>query len=69
MKDQYNQADFAETYSDARFFIIKSYSEDDVHKSVKYNVWASIPNGNKKLDTTYQEAKEKSSETPVFLLF
>jgi hypothetical protein len=69
MKDQYNQADFAETYSDAKFFIIKSYSEDDVHKSVKYNVWASTPNGNKKLDAAYQEAKEKSSETPVFLLF
>ncbi|ONM27830.1 YTH domain-containing protein ECT4 isoform X1 [Zea mays] len=69
MKDQYNRADFAETYSDAKFFIIKSYSEDDVHKSVKYNVWASTPNGNKKLDAAYQEAKEKSSETPVFLLF
>ncbi|CAN6196989.1 unnamed protein product [Urochloa humidicola] len=69
MKDQYNKADFAETYSEAKFFIIKSYSEDDVHKSIKYNVWASTPNGNKKLDAAYQEAKEKSSESPVFLLF
>ncbi|KAK8458976.1 hypothetical protein SEVIR_2G050500v4 [Setaria viridis] len=68
-KDQYNRADFAETYSEAKFFIIKSYSEDDVHKSIKYNVWASTPNGNKKLDAAYQEAKEKSSESPVFLLF
>ncbi|KAG2631925.1 hypothetical protein PVAP13_2NG024700 [Panicum virgatum] len=69
VKNQYNLADFAETYSEAKFFIIKSYSEDDVHKSIKYNVWASTPNGNKKLDAAYQEAKEKSSETPVFLLF
>ncbi|OEL13429.1 YTH domain-containing family protein 2 [Dichanthelium oligosanthes] len=69
MKDQYNLADFVETYSEAKFFIIKSYSEDDVHKSIKYNVWASTPNGNKKLDAAYQEAKEKSSESPVFLLF
>ncbi|CAL5091240.1 unnamed protein product [Urochloa decumbens] len=69
MKDQYNRADFVETYSEAKFFIIKSYSEDDVHKSIKYNVWASTPNGNKKLDAAYQEAKEKSSESPVFLLF
>ncbi|KAJ1287904.1 hypothetical protein BS78_02G046400 [Paspalum vaginatum] len=69
MKDQYNQADFPETYSEAKFFIIKSYSEDDVHKSIKYNVWASTPNGNKKLDAAYQEAKEKSCESPVFLLF
>ncbi|KAL5198802.1 hypothetical protein ABZP36_002314 [Zizania latifolia] len=69
MKDQYNQADFAETYSDAKFFIIKSYSEDDVHKSIKYNVWASTSNGNKKLDAAYQEAKEKSCDSSVFLLF
>lgn len=69
MKDQYNRAEFAEMYSDAKFFIIKSYSEDDVHKSIKYNVWASTPNGNKKLDAAYQDAKEKSNESPVFLLF
>jgi YTH domain-containing family protein len=69
MKDQYNRSDFMETYSDAKFFIIKSYSEDDVHKSIKYNVWASTPNGNKKLDAAYQEAKEKFNESSVFLLF
>ncbi|KAK3145831.1 hypothetical protein QOZ80_3BG0258120 [Eleusine coracana subsp. coracana] len=69
VQDQYNHADFAETYSDARFFIIKSYSEDDIHKSIKYNVWASTPNGNKKLDSAYLEAKEKSSSSPIFLLF
>ncbi|XP_038973394.1 YTH domain-containing protein ECT4-like [Phoenix dactylifera] len=68
-KEQYNRADFAETYSDAKFFVIKSYSEDDVHKSIKYNVWASTPNGNKKLDAAYQEAKEKYSGCPVFLFF
>ncbi|KAF8659320.1 hypothetical protein HU200_058521 [Digitaria exilis] len=68
-QDQYNRADFVETYSDAKFFIIKSYSEDDVHKSIKYNVWASTPSGNKKLDAAYEEAKKKSSSSPVFLLF
>jgi hypothetical protein len=67
--DQYNKADFVETYSDAKFFVIKSYSEDDVHKSIKYNVWASTPNGNKKLNTAYQAAKDKSSNSPVFLFF
>ncbi|KAL6636775.1 hypothetical protein ACP70R_024347 [Stipagrostis hirtigluma subsp. patula] len=69
VQDQYNRADFVETYSDAKFFIIKSYSEDDVHKSIKYNVWASTPIGNKKLDAAYAEAKEKSNSSPVFLLF
>ncbi|XP_057953259.1 YTH domain-containing protein ECT2-like [Malania oleifera] len=68
-REQYNQADFPEKYTDAKFFIIKSYSEDDVHKSIKYNVWASTPNGNKKLDAAYHEAQEKSGGCPVFLFF
>ncbi|KAG5517771.1 hypothetical protein RHGRI_038223 [Rhododendron griersonianum] len=68
-REQYNKVDFPESYSDAKFFIIKSYSEDDVHKSIKYNVWASTPNGNKKLDAAYQEAQQKSGGCPILLLF
>ncbi|XP_010257809.1 PREDICTED: YTH domain-containing family protein 1-like [Nelumbo nucifera] len=44
-------------------------NRDDVHKSIKYNVWASTPNGNKKLDAAYQEAQEKPDCCPVFLFF
>ncbi|OMO62323.1 hypothetical protein CCACVL1_22891 [Corchorus capsularis] len=43
--------------------------EDDVHKSIKYGVWASTSTGNKKLDAAFQEAKEKADGCPVFLLF
>lgn len=64
----YNKSDFPEHYAGAKFFIIKSYSEDDVHKSVKYNVWASTPNGNKKLNAAYEEA-QNSGGCPVFLFF
>ncbi|KAI4385335.1 hypothetical protein MLD38_003375 [Melastoma candidum] len=67
--NQYNKVDFPEEYTDAKFFVIKSYSEDDVHKSIKYNVWASTPSGNKKLDAAYREAQEKPSGCPVFLFF
>ncbi|CAH9106741.1 unnamed protein product [Cuscuta epithymum] len=67
--DQYNCSDFSVTYDDAKFFIIKSYSEDDVHKSVKYNVWSSTPNGNKKLNEAYLEAQQKSGSCPIFLFF
>lgn len=67
--EQYNKVEFPESHSDAKFFIIKSYSEDDVHKSIKYNVWASTPNGNRKLDAAYQEALQKSCGCPVFLFF
>ena len=61
--------DFATDYKDAKFFVIKSYSEDNVHKSIKYGVWASTPNGNKKLDAAYREAKENHGTCPIFLLF
>ncbi|KAI3823157.1 hypothetical protein L1987_04589 [Smallanthus sonchifolius] len=68
-REQYNLTEFPETYTDAKFFIIKSYSEDDVHKSVKYNVWSSTQNGNKKLDAAYNEAQHKPEKCPVFLFF
>ncbi|KAJ0094802.1 hypothetical protein Patl1_16949 [Pistacia atlantica] len=69
LRDSYNRLDFITSYKDAKFFIIKSYSEDNVHKSIKYGVWASTPNGNKKLDCAYREAKEKERMCPIFLLF
>ncbi|GAB2266801.1 hypothetical protein Dimus_001790 [Dionaea muscipula] len=68
-RDQYNKEDFPVNYPDAKFFVIKSYSEDDVHKSIKHNVWASTPNGNKKLDAAYEEAQGKPGGCPIFLLF
>ena len=33
----------------------RSYSEDDVHKAIKYGVWASTDTGNRRLDTAYRE--------------
>ncbi|KAK8506337.1 hypothetical protein V6N12_034073 [Hibiscus sabdariffa] len=68
-REQYNREEFLVDYDDAKFFVIKSYSEDDVHKSIKYNVWASTPNGNKKLDAAYHEAQQKSCHCPIFLFF
>ncbi|CAL1397522.1 unnamed protein product [Linum trigynum] len=71
--DQYNRDDFQVDYTCAKFFVIKSYSEDDVHKSIKYNVWSSTPHGNKKLQSAYEDAQkmaaEKASSCPIFLFF
>ncbi|XP_010276505.1 PREDICTED: uncharacterized protein LOC104611230 [Nelumbo nucifera] len=71
--DQYNREDFSVNYINAKFFVIKSYSEDDVHKSIKYSVWSSTPNGNKRLDSAYEDAKKiaagKPRGCPVFLFF
>lgn len=63
------QQELLSQFRDAKFFVIKSYSEDNVHKSIKYCVWASTKNGNKKLDAAYREAKKKEVACPVFLLF
>lgn len=68
-RELYNRPDFPEKYAEAKCFVIKSYSEDDVHKSIKYNVWSSTPNGNKKLDLAFKEAQEKFGGCPVFLFF
>ncbi|MFQ6620874.1 hypothetical protein Gotur_002340 [Gossypium turneri] len=71
--DQYNKDDFPIDYVDAKFFVIKSYSEDDVHKSIKYNVWSSTPHGNKKLDSAFEDAQRiaagKPRGCPIFLFF
>lgn len=71
--DQYNRDDFPINHANAKFFVIKSYSEDDVHKSIKYNVWSSTPNGNKRLDSAYEDAQRISGVKPgsclVFLFF
>ncbi|ESQ49692.1 hypothetical protein EUTSA_v10020774mg [Eutrema salsugineum] len=66
---RYKGENFPETFTKAKFFVIKSYSEDDVHNSIKYGVWSSTPTGNKKLNAAYYEAKENSQECPVYLLF
>ncbi|OMO53418.1 hypothetical protein CCACVL1_28656 [Corchorus capsularis] len=71
--DQYNKDDFPIDYVDAKFYVIKSYSEDDVHKSIKYNVWSSTPHGNKKLESAFEDAQKiaagKPSGCPIFLFF
>jgi len=71
--DEYNRDDFPLDYLNAKFFVIKSYSEDDVHKSIKYNVWSSTPNGNKKLQCIYEDAQRIAAGNPrgcpVFLFF
>lgn len=67
--DSYNQPDFVTDYENAKFFIIKSYSEDNVHRSIKYSVWASTALGNRKLDAAYQKAKEIETNCPIFLCF
>lgn len=50
----------------ARFFVIKSYTEDDVQKSLKHEIWSSTVLGNKRLDAAYRESHERG---PIYLFF
>lgn len=63
---QYNPSEFSFNLENARFFIIKSYSEDDVYRSIKYNIWCSTEYGNKRLDAAYQESHGQGA---VYLFF
>ncbi|XP_041361405.1 YTH domain-containing family protein 2-like [Gigantopelta aegis] len=64
--NQYNPKEYNLNLKRARFFIIKSYSEDDIHRSIKYSTWCSTEHGNKRLD---QAMREREGKGPIFLLF
>ena len=60
--------------SNNRFFIIKSYTEEDVHKAIKYGIWSSTSKGNQVLDEAFIEVDEfrnenKDKNAEVFLFF
>ncbi|KAG8691417.1 hypothetical protein FRC11_004181 [Ceratobasidium sp. 423] len=62
----YNPATFDIRPQSARYFVIKSYTEDDVHKSLKYEIWSSTDPGNKRLDKAF---KECGGRGPIYLFF
>ena len=64
--NNYNPRDFDMNPKNARFFVLKSYSEDDIHRSIKYEIWCSTEHGNKRLDSAF---RERDSRGPVFLFF
>ncbi|XP_044280392.1 YTH domain-containing family protein 3 isoform X1 [Varanus komodoensis] len=64
--NNYNPKDFDWNLKNGRVFIIKSYSEDDIHRSIKYSIWCSTEHGNKRLDAAYRSLNGKG---PLYLLF
>ncbi|KAM5245696.1 YTH domain-containing family protein 1 [Ctenodactylus gundi] len=62
----YNPKEFDWNLKSGRVFIIKSYSEDDIHRSIKYSIWCSTEHGNKRLDSAFRAMNSKG---PVYLLF
>lgn len=56
-----------------RFLVIKSFTEDDVHRSIRHGIWASTDKGNQRLNRVYaqcqREAEERSEKPTVYLFF
>jgi hypothetical protein len=52
--------------NNSQFFIIKSFSEEDVHKSIKYGVWSSSKNGNLTLSNAYKLSSDKGGNVYLF---
>ena len=61
-----NKAIYEKVDSNSKFFVIKSFSEEDVHKSIKYGVWSSSRNGNLTLSNAFLLTKEKNSNVYLF---
>lgn len=58
-----NNRDISEIIPEnSAIFIIKSFTEEDIHKAIKYNVWSSTNYGNNRLNLEFKNR-------PVFLLF
>jgi len=52
--------------SNCKFFVIKSFSEEDVHKSIKYNVWSSSKDGNLTLSNAFRITEENKGNVYLF---
>ena len=62
----YNPRELTMDLKNARYFVIKSYSEDDIHRSIKYNIWTSTEHGNKRLNEAWNDSKSKG---PIYLVY
>ena len=65
-ENKYNPSEMALNMTNARFFVIKSYAEDDIHRSIKYSIWTSTEHGNRRLDQAFREQKGKGH---IYLLY
>lgn len=65
-ENRYNPPDFSLPLNNARYFVIKSYAEDDIHRSIKYSVWCSTEHGNRRLDMAFKDQTSKGGAIYLF---
>ena len=46
-------------------YFIKSLTEEDIHKAIKYNIWSSTKFGNKILNNEYNNIKNKNTNNDI----
>ena len=51
----------------ARFFVLRSTCDDDIHKAIKYGIWTSTYKNNLILNDLYR--KYRRDKIPIFLIF
>lgn len=50
----------------SQFYIIKSFSEEDVHKSIKYGLWTSTKSGNYTLNNAFRITSQNGGYVYLF---
>ncbi|CAM9964117.1 unnamed protein product, partial [Choristocarpus tenellus] len=45
----------------ARFFVVKAFTEDDIHRSIKSGMWCSGESSNRRLDAIWREGLQRST--------
>ena len=61
----YNPKEYKLNTENARYFIIKSFAEDDVFASVKNSIWCSTIRGNERLDRAFKS----QAGSPIYLFY
>ena len=60
-----NPLDFTLDTNDARYIVIKSFTEESIFSSIKFSVWCSTFRGNQRLDKIYRS----TAPSPIYLFF
>ena len=50
----------------SKYFVIKSFNEEDVHKAIKYSLWSSTNAGNQTLNEAFKQTQKEGGEVYLF---
>jgi len=53
----------------ARFYVLRSSNDDNIHKAIKYHVWSTTTNGKAVLSNAGKEDEKKGLTPEIYLIF